>query len=87
MSTPLPGETLRLFFDRSREYWVMQSHQTSESRGKTLRREGFLLCEAKYEEYKPILREIERIQLEAEVEAADSKKAAGKVSEGNRNRR
>ncbi|WVO12937.1 hypothetical protein L204_100546 [Cryptococcus depauperatus] len=92
ISTPLPGENLRLFYERSREYWAATAHSQTRSRGKDLRREGFHLCKEKYDIYKPILEEIERIQEEAELDAAAaaaSKRTTGMgtVGEGGRNRR
>ena len=61
LSTPLPGENLRLFYDRSRElvqavklssahggagqYWAAQAYEWTGSRGKALRREGFGMSE------------------------------------------
>ncbi|KAI9621276.1 hypothetical protein H4Q26_015774 [Puccinia striiformis f. sp. tritici PST-130] len=68
MSTPLPGETLKLFYDRSREYWTQKAHATSQHRGKELRRDA---------EYKPLLDEIERIQAEAGIEASDVQRRTG----------
>ncbi|KAK1926781.1 hypothetical protein DB88DRAFT_181067 [Papiliotrema laurentii] len=88
LSTPLPGENLRTFYDRSREYWAGTAYERNGSRGKTLRREGFALASAKYEAYKPLLEEIERIQREAELDKADaaaSRRGPG-TTEG-RNRR
>ncbi|EIW72802.1 hypothetical protein TREMEDRAFT_72882 [Tremella mesenterica DSM 1558] len=87
LSTPLPGEKLRQFFDRSREYWSMKAYDRTGSRGKALRREGFDLASVKYAEYKPILEEIERIQKEAEAEGAMVKRGSGTVGEVGRNRR
>ncbi|ORX35978.1 hypothetical protein BD324DRAFT_629737 [Kockovaella imperatae] len=86
LSTPLPGENLRAFYDRSRQYWAAHAYERSGTRGKALRREGFELARNKYEEYKPLLEEIERIQREAELdksEAAASKRS-GNVGERNR---
>ncbi|KAI7959407.1 hypothetical protein MJO28_003198 [Puccinia striiformis f. sp. tritici] len=77
MSTPLPGETLKLFYDRSREYWTQKAHATSQHRGKELRRDGFSHAEERYSEYKPLLDEIERIQAEAGIEASDVQRRTG----------
>lgn len=41
LSTPLPGENLRLYYSRSKEYWAGTAYENSGSRGKALRREGF----------------------------------------------
>ncbi|KAL9940585.1 hypothetical protein V8E36_000073 [Tilletia maclaganii] len=77
LSTPLPGENLRTFYDRTKEYWAQSAHATGEShnRGKELRRDGFALAERRYEEYKPILEEIERIQAQAGLDAAEARNA------------
>lgn len=50
LSTPLPGEKLRDFYDRSREYWAQRAHSIgkSDQRGKMLREEGFKLASDKY---------------------------------------
>ncbi|TFK65075.1 galactose oxidase [Pluteus cervinus] len=40
ISTPLPGETLAMFYARSREYWAQKALGSSENRGKMLRRDG-----------------------------------------------
>jgi hypothetical protein len=72
LSTPLPGETLKLFYDRTREYWTVKAHEHSDNRGKSLRRDGFQLADEKYETYKPILEEIEKIQAEAGLEDDDA---------------
>ncbi|OAV87350.1 hypothetical protein, variant [Puccinia triticina 1-1 BBBD Race 1] len=73
MSTPLPGETLKLFYDRTREYWTQKAHETSQHRGKELRRDA---------EYKPLLDEIERIQAEAGIEASDVQRRTGPSAAG-----
>ncbi|PLW11893.1 hypothetical protein PCASD_22282 [Puccinia coronata f. sp. avenae] len=77
MSTPLPGETLKLFYDRTREYWTQKAHSTSQHRGKELRRDGFSHAEERYSEYKPLLEEIERIQAAAGIEASDVQRRTG----------
>lgn len=49
------------------------------------------LASSKYEEYKPLLEEIERIQREAELDAAavaaSKRTTMGVIGEGGRNRR
>lgn len=63
-STPLPGETLAMFYARSRkplqlskrsqtqnnpgEYWAQRAHGTSGNRGKQLRRDAFTLAQERY---------------------------------------
>ncbi|GAA5949051.1 hypothetical protein JCM21900_003188 [Sporobolomyces salmonicolor] len=75
LSTPQPGETLAAFFARSRQYWTQKAHESigAGNRGKELRRDGFQLAEKAYEEYKPILDEILRIQEQAGLDAAEAK--------------
>jgi hypothetical protein len=41
LSTPLPGEKIRQFYERSKQYWAGTAYESSGSRGKALRREGF----------------------------------------------
>ncbi|KAB5594262.1 Galactose oxidase [Ceratobasidium theobromae] len=88
LSTPLPGETLAMFYARSREYWAQKAHENSDNRGKMLRRDGFTLAEEKYESYKPVLKEVERILSEAGLNAEEIKLVgAGGGTSGSRNRR
>ncbi|GAA5977570.1 hypothetical protein JCM11641_006867 [Rhodosporidiobolus odoratus] len=89
ISTPLPGETLAKFFARSREYWTGKAHEGGAgNRGKDLRKDGFELAQQRYDEYKPILDEITRLQEAAGLEASEMRQAAraGLGSES-RNRR
>ncbi|KAJ8486932.1 hypothetical protein ONZ51_g4512 [Trametes cubensis] len=91
LSTPLPGETLAMFYARSREYWAQKAYGTSDSRGKQLRRDGFTLAEERYAEYKPILEEVERILAEAGLDEEEMRKGAAAGPQGasgqSRNRR
>ncbi|KAH0834643.1 hypothetical protein J3R83DRAFT_10152 [Lanmaoa asiatica] len=75
IGTPAPGETLAMFYARSREYWAQKAHHdhASDNRGKQLRRDGFGLAEARYAEYKPILEEVERILAEAGLDEDEMK--------------
>ncbi|KAH9980749.1 hypothetical protein BJV74DRAFT_887573 [Russula compacta] len=117
VSTPLPGETLAVFYARSRkfffgngrleatanekssqkrifvhlgEYWAQKARESSDNRGKLLRRDGFSLAEEHYGTYKPILEEVERILAEAGLDAEEMKRASatGQAGDGqSRNRR
>ncbi|KAI0294028.1 hypothetical protein B0F90DRAFT_1759450 [Multifurca ochricompacta] len=94
ISTPLPGETLAVFYTRSREYWAQKARENSDNRGKLLRRDGFSLAEEHYGTYKPILEEVERILAEAGLDEEEMKRASttmGQVGGGgagqSRNRR
>ncbi|KAF9779795.1 galactose oxidase [Thelephora terrestris] len=48
ISTPLPGETLAVFYARSRDHWTQKAFGASDNRGKLLRRDGFALAEERY---------------------------------------
>ncbi|KAH6892783.1 hypothetical protein BKA70DRAFT_1324114 [Coprinopsis sp. MPI-PUGE-AT-0042] len=96
MSTPIPGETLALFYARSRDYWTQRAAQDDregENRGKELRRVGFALAEERYDAYKPLLAEVEKILAEAglnEEEMRMSAQSGGTQGSGggiSRNRR
>ncbi|KAI0717154.1 hypothetical protein C8Q76DRAFT_616487 [Earliella scabrosa] len=91
ISTPLPGETLAMFYARSREYWAQKAYGTSDNRGKMLRRDGFAMAEERYAEYKPILEEVERILAEAGLDEEEMRKGAAAGAHGpsgqSRNRR
>ncbi|KAF8340469.1 uncharacterized protein EI90DRAFT_2906953 [Cantharellus anzutake] len=88
LRTPLPGETLTVFYARSREYWAQQAHTFSDNRGKQLRRDGFGLAQDRYEEYKPLLEEVEKILAEAGLDAEEMKRASEGTGIGwNHNRR
>jgi len=90
ISTPLPGETLAVFYARSREYWAQKARESSDNRGKLLRRDGFSLAEEHYGTYKPILEEVERILAEAGLDEDEMQRASatGQVAPGqSRNRR
>ncbi|KAG6811499.1 hypothetical protein H0H92_007147 [Tricholoma furcatifolium] len=82
ISTPLPGETLAMFYGRSREHWSAKAHEASENRGKELRRHGFALAEERYASYKPILEEVEKILAEAGLDEEEMRRgaAAGPLS-------
>lgn len=92
ISTPEPGETLALFYARSREYWTQKAHGVSDNRGKQLRRDGFSFAEERYAEYKPILEEVERILAEAGLDEDEMRAGAAQAGGGggvvsSRNRR
>ncbi|KAG8875415.1 hypothetical protein FRB98_007809 [Tulasnella sp. 332] len=91
LSTPLPGESLATFYARSKDYWAQKAHETSDNRGKLLRRDGFGLAEDRYATYKPILDEVEKILAEAGLDEEEMKRVGGSEnapgSSANRNRR
>ncbi|KAF9558179.1 galactose oxidase [Agrocybe pediades] len=75
-STPLPGETLAMFYARSREYWTQKAVENSGNRGKQLRRDGFALAEERYAAYKPMLEEVEKILQEAGLDEEEMRRGA-----------
>ncbi|KAJ6502564.1 galactose oxidase [Mycena sanguinolenta] len=90
LSTPLPGETLAMFYARSRAHWAQKAHASTENQGKQLRRDGFTLAEETYETYKPILKEVEKILAEAGLDEEEMRQRAaggGVRAEQSRNRR
>ncbi|KAG5725207.1 Kelch domain-containing protein 4 [Termitomyces sp. T112] len=76
ISTPLPGETLAMFYARSRDHWSAKAIGSSDNRGKELRRDGFALAEERYASYKPILEEIEKILAEAGLDEEEMRRGA-----------
>ncbi|KAF5315232.1 hypothetical protein D9619_006973 [Psilocybe cf. subviscida] len=75
-STPLPGETLAMFYARSREYWAQKALENSDNKGKMLRRDGFTLAEDRYAVYKPILKEVEKILAAAGLDEEEMRRGA-----------
>ncbi|GAA5907738.1 Kel3p [Sporobolomyces salmoneus] len=90
MSTPEVGETLAIFYARTKTYWAQKAHETiaAGNRGKELRKSGFEIAQQRYEEYRPMLERIQAIQEQAGLDAAEAKATAraGLGSES-RNRR
>ena len=83
-STPLPFETLTTFYARTREYWATRARDAAASssapataggsgagKGKALRTDGFGLAKERWDEYKPILEEVERILEQSGVERGE----------------
>ncbi|KAG8907638.1 hypothetical protein FRB99_003100 [Tulasnella sp. 403] len=75
LSMPLPGETLAVFYARSKDYWAQKAHEYSDNRGKLLRRDGFGLAEERYGTYKPLLEEVEKILAESGLDEEEIKRA------------
>ncbi|KAJ7109361.1 hypothetical protein C8R44DRAFT_833876 [Mycena epipterygia] len=78
LSTPLPGETLAMFYARSRAHWAQKAHVSTENQGKQLHT------------YKPILKEVEKILAEAGLDEQEMRQQAaggGVRGEQSRNRR
>lgn len=59
------------------EYWAQRARESSDNRGKLLRRDGFSLAEEQYGTYKPILEEVEKILAEAGLDEEEMKRASG----------
>ena len=80
-STPLPFETLATFYGRTREYWATRAREAApataggsgagKGKGKALRTDGFGLAKERWDEYKPILEEVERILEQSGVERGE----------------
>ncbi|KAF8815471.1 hypothetical protein BYT27DRAFT_7249132 [Phlegmacium glaucopus] len=75
-STPLPGETLAMFYARSREYCTQKDYGNNHNQGKQLRRDGFPLSKERYTPYKPILAEVEKILEEAGLDEEEMRRGA-----------
>jgi len=73
------------------EYWAQKARESSDNRGKLLRRDGFSLAEEQYGAYKPILEEVEKILAEAGLDEDEMKRASAAGQAGasgqSRNRR
>ena len=72
------------------EYWAQKARESSDNRGKLLRRDGFSLAEEHYGTYKPILEEVEKILAEAGLDEEEMKHASATGQTGvgeSRNRR
>ncbi|KAF9956868.1 hypothetical protein BGZ70_009737 [Mortierella alpina] len=78
-STPTIGETLKEFYGRTTEYWVLKAFEDSTKTGKALRHDGFLLAEAKFNEWQPILAQMAQMRLEAGLDDEDDDDAAGRM--------
>ncbi|VDC06236.1 unnamed protein product [Peniophora sp. CBMAI 1063] len=79
ISTPLPGERLAGFYRRSKEYWLMKARETTDDRGKVLSERAFHTAHKRFDEYKPLLREVEKILAEAGLDEEEMKRVgAGK---------
>ena len=80
-STPLPFETLATFYARTREYWATCARNAAVSssapggsgagKGKALRTDGFGLAKERWDEYKPMLEEVERILEQSGIERGE----------------
>ncbi|KAI1319979.1 hypothetical protein EDD11_002310 [Mortierella claussenii] len=78
-STPTIGETLKEFYGRTTEYWVLKAFEDSTKTGKALRHDGFLLAEAKFNEWQPILAQLAQMRLDAGLDDDDDDQA-GRMS-------
>lgn len=98
ISTPQPTESLRDFYARSSEYWAQIARERNAAiadgeirssgaivRGKALRRDGFQLAQERYEQMKPLMEHIRRLQMEAEADQqanVEKQAAAAAASHG-----
>ena len=53
------------------EYWVLKAFEDSTKTGKALRHDGFLLAEAKFNEWQPILAQMAQMRLDAGLDGED----------------
>ncbi|KAG2184340.1 hypothetical protein INT44_009355 [Umbelopsis vinacea] len=83
LGTPNLGESLRDFYARTSEFWARKAFEEDEegmARGKALRRDAFSMAEQRYQDYQPILQEIEKLKTDAGLDENDtiiSKKVMG----------
>ncbi|KAL1719131.1 hypothetical protein EV715DRAFT_290573 [Schizophyllum commune] len=77
--TPLPGETLAMFYHRTREYWSQKAAAGGDVRGKQAKRDGFAKAKERYDEYKPLLHELERVMADAGLNKDEMRAAAKSV--------
>ncbi|KAF8162559.1 hypothetical protein B0H34DRAFT_284658 [Crassisporium funariophilum] len=65
-----------MFYARSREHWTQKAHGNSDNKGKQLRRDGFALAQERFDAYKPILMEVEKILQEAGLDEEEMRRGA-----------
>ncbi|OAE18296.1 hypothetical protein AXG93_436s1270 [Marchantia polymorpha subsp. ruderalis] len=89
--TPLAGETLRDFFNRTLMYWQEAAYAHTQHTGKELRKDGFDLAESRYKELKPVLDELEKLEKDQKAEEEEDasrllsmKKSKEKAKAGSR---
>lgn len=59
----------------SAEFWTRKAFEENEegsARGKALRRDGFSMAEQRYQDYQPILQEIEKLKVDAGLDENDT---------------
>lgn len=76
ISTPVPGETLAMFYHRGRDYWSQKASAGGDSRGKQAKRDGFQKAKERWQDYLPVLREVERVMAEAGLDKDEMRQAA-----------
>uniref|UniRef100_A0A7S2ZVZ8 DUF4110 domain-containing protein n=1 Tax=Rhodosorus marinus TaxID=101924 RepID=A0A7S2ZVZ8_9RHOD len=78
--TPRVGETLKVFFERTKLHWMQEVYEATETTGKENRRVAFQWARQRYDEIKPTLRELEELEeffrQEQEAEERHAKKEA-----------
>lgn len=62
--TPKVNESLKVFFERTRPYWIGEVHEALGESGKALRRVAFEWAFKRYWEIKPTLKELEELEAE-----------------------
>lgn len=66
---PLVNESLKEFFDRTKNYWMAEVNEALSISGKLLRRTSFEWAYKRYWEIKPTLKELEELEAEIAREA------------------
>lgn len=61
------------------EYWVLKAFEDSTKTGKALRHDGFLLAEAKFNEWQPILAQMAQMRIDAGLDGEDDDDQAGRM--------
>ena len=84
--TPLINESLKDFFDRTKNYWIGEVHEALGESGKALRRVSFEWAFKRYWEIKPTLKELEELEAELAREAELEKQFAEEQKQKQRSR-
>ncbi|XP_010930020.3 uncharacterized protein [Elaeis guineensis] len=84
--TPVPGESLKDFYQRTNMYWQMAAYEHTQHTGKELRKDGFDLAEARYKELKPILDELAILEAEQKAEEEQGAETSSRKRDNKKNK-
>ncbi|PRP84219.1 putative kelch repeat protein [Planoprotostelium fungivorum] len=90
--TANPKESLREFFDRTKDFWMRSAYAKSESDGrpetdeKALKTAGFSMADDRFKDMRPLLDEIEAIEAQEAAAAAAKKKDKEKSGQKKKNK-